>query len=314
MPRKHRKDTTKQQGPTSSIRAKRVTNLAEAHPDRDETLNVLFHSERWTVAHGDTPADAVDEGHPSAARHAWSQANAHNNTDLEILLAVRGDAWFGMNGTMHRCCPGCLFLIAPGVPHDSYYPANTAGLEHVWIRLLSDRVFVNWLAIDDGRMIRLHEPLAVLQQEQLGVLTAAFSTITHLSALDTVRLHLLIGMIASHLGEYMADPEAHEAVWTPQPESFQSNVAAAIRRHIDDTAGKGVTLEFLAHFSGYSKFHLSRIFREWSGCTVHQYIDKARRRKMKAMLADGARNADIAEALGFSETSAYLRWRRKLHT
>lgn len=123
----------------------------------------------------------------------WPRENAHVNEGLEILLSVRGEDWFGMDGTMHRCFPGCLFLIDSGVPHDAYYPQTSSGL---------------------------------------------------------------------------------------------------------------------AHFSGYSKFHLSRIFRTWIGCSIHQYIDTSRQRKMESMKTAGYSNRAIAEALGFSEASAYLRWRR----
>jgi len=62
-----------------------------------------------------------------------------------------------------------------------------------------------------------------------------------------------------------------------------------------------VTLDFLAHFSGYSKFHLSRFFRQQAGCTVHQYIDAARQRRMRALRAEGATNQAIADELGFSD-------------
>lgn len=278
--------------------------------DRDEASAVLLHSERWTVVQGAMPGAAAGRPRVPSARRAWSQANAHRIANPEILLAVRGEDWFGMDGAMYPCRPGCLFLIAPGVPHDLNYPESASGLEHIWLRVLSDRVFVNWVSIEGGRQTRLHESLAVLHQEEVGVLTAPFSDLARDSGYASIRLRLLVGMIASHLAEHAASPQAHPAAATPPPASVQSNVAAAIRRHIDDTAGRGVTLESLAHFSGYSKFHLSRVFRTWSGCSVHQYIDRARQRKAEALRADGARNSDIADALGFSETAAYLRWRR----
>lgn len=278
----------------------------------DDVSDVLLHAERWTVVHAATMTGPDDGARPPARRRTWSRVNAHTNDSLEILLSVRGEDWFGMRGTMHRCRPGCLFLIDPGVPHDAFYPETASGLEHIWLRLLSDRVFVNWLAIDGGRYVRLHEHITILHQEQLGVLTSPFADGVRdpKSAFDAIRLRLVVGMIASHLAEQAADPAASTAILAPKPESIQRNVAAAIQRHIDDTSGKGVTLDSLAHFSGYSKFHLSRIFRTWIGCSIHQYIDTARRRKMEAMKAVGASNGAVAETLGFSEASAYLRWRR----
>ena len=278
----------------------------------DAVSDVLLHAERWTVVTAKTPPVPDNSKRPPTRRRTWSRENAHINEGLEILLSVRGEDWFGMDGTMHRCFPGCLFLIDSGVPHDAYYPKTSSGLEHIWIRLLSDRVFVNWLAIDDGHYVRLHEHITILHQEQLGVMASPFSDGVRdpQSPFDAIRLRLIVGMIASHLAEHAANPVTSTAILMPHPESIQHNVASAIQRHIDDTAGKGVTLESLAHFSGYSKFHLSRIFRTWIGCSIHQYIDTSRQRKMESMKTVGYSNRAIAEALGFSEASAYLRWRR----
>lgn len=274
--------------------------------------DVLLHAERWSVTCADSPVERGGGARPPARRRTWSREHAHINDGLEILLAVRGDDWFGMGGAMHRCRPGCLFLIDPGVPHDAFYPETASGLEHIWLWVLSDRVFVTWLAIEGGRCVRLHESVAVLHQDRLGVLTAPFADGVRVpgSRFDTIRLRLLVGMIATHLAEHAADPAADAAAPLPKPGSIQSNVAAAIRRHIDDTGGRGVTLESLSHFAGYSPYHLCRMFRAWSGCSIHQYVDRARWRKKEAMQAAGATNGAIAETLGFSEVSAYLRWRR----
>lgn len=282
---------------------------SDATPENDVS-DVLLHAERWIVTCADSPAE--DEARPPPRRRAWSREHAHINAGLEILLAVRGEDWFGMGGAMHRCRPGRLFLIDPGVPHDAYYPETASGLEHIWLWVLSDRVFVTWLAIEGGRCARLHEPVAVLHQNRLGVSTAPFADGARGpgSRIGTARLRLLVGWIATHLAEHLADAPDSAAGRLPKSGSIQANVAAAVRRQIDDTDGRGATLETLSHFAGYSPYHLSRMFRAWSGCSIHQYVDQARRRKMEAMRAAGATNGAIAESLGFSEASAFLRWRR----
>lgn len=277
-----------------------------------EVSDVLLHAERWSVVRTGARTDPVDGLRPSARRCAWSRANSHVNAGLEILLAVRGSDWFGMDGTMHRCRPGCLFLIDPGVPHDAYYPETASGLEHIWLWMLSDRVYVTWLAVENGRYTRLHEDVAVLYQSRLGVSMAPYAddACALESRIGTARLRLLVGWIATHLAEHLENTTLVAPACSPKSGSIQEHVVAAVRRQIDDTNGRGATLKSLSHFAGYSPYHLCRIFRVWSGCSIHQYIDQARRRKMESMRASGASNGAIAEALGFSEVSAFLRWRR----
>jgi len=271
---------------------------------------VLLGSEHWVTVTAGMPVAVT--GRAPAERWAWSERNAHSNANREILLAVRGTGWFGMGGRLYPCQPGCLFLIDPGFLHDNYYPETADGLEHIWLRMLGDRVMVSWLRIEAGRCLRQYESLAVLTQEQLGVSLCAFPDDTEplASAADIVRLRLLVALIAVYLAERITDvredPGSSDAAVT-----IQEEVTEAIRRHIDETSGKGVSLEFLAHFAGYSKFHLHRFFRARAGCTIHQYMDAARVRRMRQMKTAGAVNAEIAEALGFSDPAAYLRWRRR---
>lgn len=277
--------------------------------------DVLLAAERWVTVAAGMPAPTISPPRPPAGRQAWSTRNAHHNAHREILLAVRGADWFGMDGRLYPCGPGHLFLIDPGIPHDNYYPETADGLEHIWLRVLGDRVIVNWLRITAGRTQRQHESLAVLSQEQLGVSLGAFPDDTRPlpTTFTTIRLRLLVALIAAHLAEGLTAILEGRGT-PPTTQSMQAKVTEAIREHIDDTSGKGVSLEFLAHFSGYSKFHLARFFRRQAGCTIHQYIDAARVRKMKQMKAAGAVNREVAQTLGFSDVAAYLRWRRRLKT
>lgn len=279
-----------------------------------EPAEILLNPEMWNVV--EPAATAYVE--PAACmapaeRQAWSLANAHSTPSLEVMLAVRGEDWFGMGGVLHPCRPGTLFLIPPGVAHDFYYPVTANGLEHLWLRFLGDHVFSLWLSVEAGNCTRMHERLGLVAQERLGVSMSAFPGEARLpgSRFDIARLRLLVGLVAVHIAESLELGDSRTRERPRSASATQAKVAAAIRRHIDDTAGRGVTLAHLEHFSGYSKFHLNRVFRKHSGCTVHQYIDRARRRREGVMRLHGERNADIAAELGFSETAAYLRWRRQ---
>ena len=273
-------------------------------------LNILLHPERWTVIDTATPEAPASQQAP-AARRAWSRQNAHGGATREILLAVGGADWFGLNGVLHPCVPGTVFFIDPDVMHDNYYPETAQGLEHIWLHVCGSRVMVAWLFIEGGKLIRRQEHLAVLSQEQIGVWLDAFPSSSEplRTELDRARMRLLIGLV----GAYLAQHWRETSLTAPrrQTESMQAEVIDTIRRHIDSMAGRDVTLDSLAHLSGYSKFHLLRLFRARIGCTIHQYIDQARARRMQTMQEAGATNRAIAIALGFSSPTAFLRWRRQ---
>lgn len=272
---------------------------------------MLLSSDRWVTVAPGTPVPAAGPRAP-AERKAWSARHTHQNENREILLALGGTDWFGMDGRLYPCRPGTLFLIDPRVRHENLYPESADGLEHIWMRTLGDRVIVNWLRIEAGRIQRKHESLAVLTQEQLGISLCAFPDDARplSSNYDILRLRLLVALVAVYLAERIATGGECDGVPAAM-RTMQMKVTEAIRRHIDATEGKRISLDFLAHFSGYSKFHLHRFFRRHAGCTIHQYINAARVRKVKQMKAAGAVNAEVAETLGFSDVAAYLRWRRR---
>ncbi len=218
-----------------------------------------------------------------------------------------------MGGKVYPCTPGTLFVIEPRVAHDNYYPPSASGLEHIWLRMLADTLCMSWISITNGRLGRPHELPAALRWRNLGLVPDAFpDPETNLAGpVAEARIRLLVGFVAAYLAEQRLSPPPAADRADAHP---HSQVVDAICRHIDQTAGRDVTLDFLAHFSGYSKFHLSRLFRRHAGCTIHQYIDTARQRRMAVLRADGATNQAISDELGFSDPTAYLRWRKQKTT
>ena len=46
--------------------------------------------------------------------------------------------------------------------------------------------------------------------------------------------------------------------------------------YIEDHLGEEITLDDIADFAGYSKYHLNRVFADAVGCTIYKYVQKRR--------------------------------------
>lgn len=274
----------------------------------DRTQSVLMHPENWLLLTADSQSRV---SHVAQGRVAWSMKNAHSDTSWEVLLCLNGNAYFGMDGKVFPAGPGTMFVVYPGVCHDNNYPPDANGLEHLWIHLLGGRVALNWIRIVKGRPIRIQEHLAVISMNRLGfnprALPAGADIVRDPFAI--ARLRLFAGAIAIHLAQNRHGQLPGGKARTN--ESTASRVVEAICRHIDLEAGRGITLDVLEHYSGYSKYHLLRMFRSQMGMTIHQYIDKARLKRVRDLEADDMTNSAIAGELGFSSSTAFIRWRRK---
>ena len=64
----------------------------------------------------------------------------------------------------------------------------------------------------------------------------------------------------------------------------------------------------MADLSGFSKFHFSRLFKQFSGQTFYQYVSKKRIEQAELLLAREEMSiTDVASASGFESLSAFIR-------
>lgn len=57
---------------------------------------------------------------------------------------------------------------------------------------------------------------------------------------------------------------------------FSNQVIARTVDYIEAHLADKLTLDKIAVYAGYSKFHLNRLFAEETGCTIHRYIQNRR--------------------------------------
>jgi AraC family transcriptional regulator len=74
--------------------------------------------------------------------------------------------------------------------------------------------------------------------------------------------------------------------------------------YIDSRMADNLSLIELASIVGISQYYFSRLFKQSTGLTPHQYIIQRRVERAKQLLRRGDRNiADVAHAVGFSDQS-----------
>lgn len=84
-------------------------------------------------------------------------------------------------------------------------------------------------------------------------------------------------------------------------------------RYIDKNYMYDITLELLADFSGYSKYHFSRIFKQYSTVSYIDYLNEKRIKEAENMLLnDDISITEIAGRSGFKSLATFNRAFRKL--
>ena len=87
-----------------------------------------------------------------------------------------------------------------------------------------------------------------------------------------------------------------------------SSVCAYLAEHFTEP----VSLEDIASFAGYSKYHFERIFNEYTGETFYQYLQQKRINFAQTLLSNPMLSiTDIAYQAGFASSTAFTRAFRK---
>lgn len=279
----------------------------------DSTNNRLFDARTLTdlaaVSTWPIVADLPGlEGRPAPdrSRAAWRTVNRHAHPFPELLFALDGSTVYGLGAAPRRCPRRSVFFFAPGVPHDRDYPPDCPPLRHLWCRIVQDHLFATVIrvAANGARTAEWGFPISFRESGIDFWRLWSGVRATGSPAVSQLVLRSLISGIAACLIEEGYRQPRHAA------DSLKDAIDA-ICRHIESTAGRDVSLDSMARLSGYSKFHLWRAFKERTGLSLHDFVDRCRVRAAATWIGDGLARREIAERLGFSGASSFSRWCHK---
>lgn len=231
---------------------------------------------------------------------AWRVAHQHAHAHMEVLLALSGTAHYGMGRDVCEVGPGTLVLFEPGDVHDQGYPPGSGPFRHLWLAILDDHAFASVCAAEASRDAAGYQQasIAVLPY---GPLKPPRRSDCHVPASWPLRVYAFVAELLARLLEQLT---ASEVVPVPAPRQ----VIPILQEHIVRHLGSGLSVDTLARISGYSRSHLSRMFKAQTGLAVHEFVDRVRLERAQAAVAQGRRRKEIAYELGFSGLPAFSRW------
>jgi AraC-like DNA-binding protein len=273
----------------------------------EDMLETLLSADTWTVVSSAFPSECPPT--PDARHQAWMADNTHSHPHREILLAFDGGSAQGFAGRVFARRRGSIFLLDSGEDHDAFYPPWMPPARHLWLTLMPQHFVARLIRVGGTGGDAIGEWSALIPREAAGEGSALFPTGARESQrpeLVRARTRGALALLFCGLAE-----EGYASPTREETADFQRSIIYTIRDHIRETAGRGASLDNLACISGYSKYHLLRLFRHYTGQSVHEYVDQCRMTRVEEMRAQGRQMKEIASALGFSCPSAFSRWCRQ---
>lgn len=242
------------------------------------------------------------------ANDDYEQYPSHWHAPLEIIMPLENHYRVTCCSNLFTLKEGDVLIISPGVIHS--------------------------MEADVGKRLIFQADFTLLHGiKELEATLSIISPALLITAEEEPSVHERIQKLMLEISdEYFADAPLSEASiysklieifvligrsYSPNVKSFNSSlhkqreyterfmfVCDYIREHCNEN----LTLEKIADISGFSKFHFSRLFKQFTNVSYYKYLNKKRIEYAEKLLVDKELTiTEIALQCGFSSLSAFIR-------
>ncbi|MCM1416870.1 MAG: AraC family transcriptional regulator [bacterium] len=262
----------------------------------------VLHGTKETVVYKDIEGFKV---HDNTDYEAYPN---HWHTPIEIIMPVENYFDVFAKGKLFTLQEGDLLLVNSGVVHGM--PSAIHGERFIFqvdISLLHNVADIDSTLSTIPQALLLTPETAPAIHEQLKTLMLEvcreyFSDSILISAsIYSKLIEMLVLIGREYTGKRVADTAASKQ--KEHTEKF-INVCNYIHEHCTED----LSLDAVAGYAGFSKFHFSRLFKNYTGFSFYKYLNKKRIEHAEKLLVDPSLSiTEVALQSGFSSLSAFIR-------
>ena len=244
---------------------------------------------------------------------AWHEQHRDMHSAREAMLVLDGKVNQRLDSDFFEGTPGSLFLFSHNELHDNGYYHATRGV-FLWIFLHVDG-FLGILTENNESGIVSRDSIQFSNRNVMDRLTNVWDMLEQENLEGDSRLSCiaeitaLFNLLFAEAFRKFSGPHSRardpEAALSPQ---YRIDL---IKNYIREHIGQKTDIRTLARFASVSQSHFFRLFREYAGCTVKQYVETVRLDKYNILMHRKRPRKEIAYELGFSSTVALCHWLKK---
>ncbi len=255
------------------------------------------------------PLDKVVVGWYSNRR--VHQSVTHFHPYHEYIYMVSGKARYYVDGSQYELNPGELMLIPPGVVHTGYYDTYDRLIIQIddafWRQTLLVSGLLNSGCTIPDRLLIFHED-AGYKWGVRALIERAAASVTIPSDTDRELMYrFLLGELALTIRQIIREDGLGKPTST---NTLVASVTNYIQEHYRDP---DLNVTKLAQYAYVSREHLSRIFKEYTMQSIHDYLTELRMQHCRQAIADGKRILTACTESGFSDYSSFLKTFHKMY-
>lgn len=235
---------------------------------------------------------------------------AHWNNSIEIIMPVENGYKVYVGETMYEVQEGDVLIIPAGSVHEIYAPP--AGRRYIFMIDQSQFYAVEGLSAVQHCFypcVHLRSDLhAHILPDVLDCLHRAIEEYNSSAAFGGTAARLWLGMMFLRTGRYLLENENDETSRRARHHQQTMNVFLDVCSYIAEHCHEKLTLEGVAAYSGYSKFHFARMFKAYSGMSFYDFYLRQRMLRCEQLLGDPSLSiTEVAMRSGFGSIATFNR-------
>ena len=241
---------------------------------------------------------------------ALDKVNLHSHNYYEFYFFLEGNVKMQIGDSIYSLKYGDIILIPPNIPHRAIIHKHNVPY----------RRFVFWISREYCEHLSKFSPVYNYIM-QFAIQHHRFIFHTDQITFNTVQAKLLLLLEEYHSNRFGRDAKlsicvedlilyinrlVHEQN-TPKPSNIERSLYRLLLEYIDEHIDEDLSLEQLAAQFYVSKYHISHLFKDKTGLSIHQYITKKRLALCKEAIQGQMNISEAFQMVGFGDYSSFYR-------
>ena len=232
----------------------------------------------------------------------------HWHSPVEMIMPVRNPYRVECNDVPMTLREGDILIICPGVLHHLFPSAGQRYIIQAEITpVLNLREIESILTIIQPTLLITPEQFPTSYERMRELVINMHEEYKRGESFFEASIYSMLTELFVLIGRtYAASAQRFAADDVRQKKYVEKFMAVC--GYIDEHCTDNLTLEDVAEYSGFSKYHFTRLFRQFTGSTFYRYLNQKRIARAERSLADPTLSVtDVAMTSGFSSMSAFIR-------
>lgn len=232
----------------------------------------------------------------------------HYHEFYKILLLVSGSGSYVVEGKRYLLQPGDVVLVGRGCVHRPEFECSTP--YERYILYISPEFLIRCSEPDcclkDCFSARYGHVLRLEKSARQVLFSAAEELEQELSGREfghTILSRECLLRLLVQIGRF----QRRDGAYSPAPMAAGSDRVLQILAYLDAHLAEDLSIDDLAEQFYLSKYHMMRMFRRETGCTIHTYLTQRRLMLARDYIRRGSKTTDACFRSGFRSYCSFTR-------